>query len=70
MPFAILALLVVVAVVLMLGRTRKSNCNWKPTQGGHGSLREFHCTTCGVTAYGQGGNPPRLCKRTVKNGKL
>ncbi|UPH72178.1 hypothetical protein LGT41_0004970 [Abyssibius alkaniclasticus] len=70
MPFAILGALVLLALALILGRRRSTTCRWVPTPGGHGSLREYTCKTCGVTAYGQNGKPPSLCKRTVKNGKL
>lgn len=70
MPFIILGAIIIVALVLILGQRRGRDCNWKATPGGQGNLREYICKTCGVTAYGQNGKPPSLCKRTIKNGKL
>lgn len=69
MAFVVLGALVLLALVLMLGRQRRETCRWVPTPGGHGALRAFRCETCGVTAFGQNGKPPSLCKRSIKDGK-
>jgi hypothetical protein len=52
-------------VARVFGRNR---CRWAATGAGEGSLQEFRCATCGVTAYSQSPAGPRECKRGLKGG--
>ncbi|MEZ5776729.1 MAG: hypothetical protein R3E44_00055 [Paracoccaceae bacterium] len=47
---------------------RRRQCQWKHVGRGHGALEEYRCESCSVTAYSQGGKPPRECKRSLRGG--
>ncbi len=46
---------------------RRRACRWQPV-GQKGSLSEFRCETCKVTAYSQDPRGPRECKRRLGGG--
>jgi hypothetical protein len=52
-------------VARVFGRNR---CRWTGMGKGAGSLQEFRCETCGVTAFSQSQAGPRECKRGLKGG--
>jgi hypothetical protein len=52
-------------VARMFGRNR---CRWTAMGAGEGSLQEFRCETCRVTAFSQSSAGPRECKRGLKGG--
>jgi hypothetical protein len=52
-------------VARVFGRNR---CRWTKAGKGVGSLQEFRCDTCGVTAFSQSQAGPRECKRGLKGG--
>jgi hypothetical protein len=47
---------------------RRSKFCWVTTGTNEGTLQEFQCATCGVTAYSQSSSGPRECKRRLMGG--
>lgn len=43
----------------------RQKCKWHTKGNSSGTLQEFQCATCGVSAYSQSGNGPRECKRST-----
>ncbi|SEW11876.1 hypothetical protein SAMN04488515_1144 [Cognatiyoonia koreensis] len=44
----------------------RGQCKWLPTGNDTVSLAEYYCKTCKVTAYAQGGTPPKECKKNLR----
>lgn len=49
-----------------------NRCHWvaDSDRDTGGTLRQFHCTTCGVTAYSTNKSGPRQCKKGLDGAKL
>jgi hypothetical protein len=47
---------------------RKKRCRWVATGSSGENLRQFHCETCGVTAYSASARGPKECKRGLTGG--
>ena len=71
----VLALVVIVAVGLSLGRGRvggagkkpaKRACAWSETGNSNGRIVEYRCAACGVAAYSATGAAPVICKSNLK----
>jgi len=41
-------------------------CNWVATGNDTVALGEYYCKTCKITAYAQGGKPPKECKKNLR----
>lgn len=49
----------------------RKGCNWIASHGREtGNLREFYCSTCGVTAYSTVKTGPQQCKKGLERSKL
>ncbi len=44
------------------GGGKAGNCDWTGEEMRSGSLRQWRCETCGVTAYSRSPGPPVQCK--------
>jgi len=41
-------------------------CDWVATGNDTVSLGEYYCRRCKVTAFAQGGKPPKECKKNLR----
>ncbi|TQS70263.1 hypothetical protein ERN12_13995 [Rhodobacteraceae bacterium] len=62
MPITIL--LAIAVFIGILWYKRRNPCNWERT-GGHGTLKEFRCKTCGAVAYSARYDGPEACKKDI-----
>lgn len=46
--------------------TQRGTCKWVATGNDTAALGEYFCKTCKVTAYAQGGQPPKECKKNLR----
>lgn len=53
-----------------LGGLSGKSCRWKSVGDGSGTLHEFQCKTCGVTAYSTEKRGPKQCKKGLEGSKL
>lgn len=70
MILAVVAVIVVAAIYAR--RTRGIRlCRWRADRNGNkGSLRKYHCATCGAEAFTASKGTPTHCKRQVGKGGL
>jgi hypothetical protein len=73
MPFVVIAVVVIAALVLLSGRARLSQrkCKWRREGFRHGtSSTRWLCMNCRAEAFTWDGQPPKECKRDVRPTQL